>query len=338
MAARASAAHRYGVTATPGPAGVAVAGWRDDSVVDMGPPGRDGVAERPAGAAAAEVGDAGPSSSRSIRSRSSAAKAGGGASGRAGRRRASSGSAGMVAPFGCRRRPGRRCRARTSSASVACRVRPSSSATSATREPVQVAQGEGAAVGRAQSGQHRPGHGHVQAGRPRDRPAARAAGPPARSLRSSRPTRRQWSTSLWRATPTNQAVVSSGHRAALHGADRGQEGLGRQVLGHRLAAAARHQVAVHLGQGPVVEGEQGGSLVVLGWLVLTHTASSSRGPPLRRSSGDFSSTGAPIQQANRRSDQPEIMGPPIQMGKEQANWSGATSPSAARCAVGTGSR
>ena len=54
----------------------------------------------------------------------------------------------------------------------------------------------------------------------------------ARRLRSSRACRRQWSTSLWRATPISHAVVSCGTRPLLHGGHRGEERLGGEVLGH----------------------------------------------------------------------------------------------------------
>ena len=59
-------------------------------------------------------------------------------------------------------------------------------------------------------------------------------------------------------------------RAPLHRRDRGQERLGREVLGQGHVAAARQQVAVDLGQGPVVQREQRGSMVGNGGLGTTH--------------------------------------------------------------------
>ena len=51
------------------------------------------------------------------------------------------------------------------------------------------------------------------------------------SVRSSRASRRQWSTSLLRATVTSHAIVRSGTLSVAHRAHRGEERLAGQVLG-----------------------------------------------------------------------------------------------------------
>ena len=48
-----------------------------------------------------------------------------------------------------------------------------------------------------------------------------------------------------------------GHTAAADGVDRGHERLRREVLGHRRRPAALDEVAVHPGEGAVVEHAQG---------------------------------------------------------------------------------
>ena len=103
----------------------------------------------------------------------------------------------------------------------------------------------------------------------RRRRGARPTGPPRRlgssctrrRLRSSRPWRRQWSTSLWRATPTSQATVRWAHGAALHGGDGGEEGLGGEVLGERRRCRSGGAGSRRPRAPPGRRGEQGGALV-----------------------------------------------------------------------------
>ena len=144
---------------------------------------------------------------------------------------------------------------------MAWTVRPRCSATSGTEQPVEVAQRQGRRGGGRRGGRAPRGRRRRRGGRPTGRRRARRSSATARRLRSSRACCRQWSTSLWRATPISHAVVEPRHRALLHRGHRGEERLGGEVLGHGGAVAAPHQVAVDLGQRRVVEREQGRTLV-----------------------------------------------------------------------------
>ena len=77
------------------------------------------------------------------------------------------------------------------------------------------------------------------------------------SRRSSRAWRRQWSTSLWRATPMSHATDGVCERAPLDGVDGREERLGGEVLRHRRAAHPRREVAVDLRERVVVLRQQG---------------------------------------------------------------------------------
>ena len=92
---------------------------------------------------------------------------------------------------------------------------------------------------------------------------------------------------------------------APHGLDRGEERLGGQVLGHgHVPAAAAEEVAVHVGQGVVVEGEQGGTRVLVdGGRVSSHTPTVARRARPPTGGGDYflvvSDTGLPAMAASK---------------------------------------
>ena len=121
------------------------------------------------------------------------------------------------------------------------------------REVVDVAQRQRGAMVGAEFAEHVAGRHHVELGVPRIVGPSSSSPATALRRRSSRSTRRQWSTSLWRAMPISQATVTSPDDRAMDRVDRGQEHLGREILGGAAVAAPPMQVAVHLGECIVVE-------------------------------------------------------------------------------------
>ena len=117
------------------------------------------------------------------------------------------------------------------------------------RQPVEVAQRQRRAmVGR----QLRPAR-RARASPRSDRCCRSASAVPRtvrRAPRVARPSRRQWSISLWRAVPISQRHRSaSAVPASWQRRDRGQERLGGQVLGRGRVGAAPDQIAVHVAAG-----------------------------------------------------------------------------------------
>ena len=83
----------------------------------------------------------------------------------------------------------------------------------------------------------------------------------ARRLRSSRACRRQWSTSLWRATPINHAVVRRGTEPFCTAATAARKVSAVRSSATVVPSQRRTQVPVDLGQRGVVQREQGRTLV-----------------------------------------------------------------------------
>ena len=106
------------------------------------------------------------------------------------------------------------------------------------RQAVEVAQRERGAVVGAEAVERVVCREHVEVGVPRVLVAAPAAGSSATACRRrcSRSTRRQWSTSLWRAMPISQAVVTVGPGALPDGVDGADEDLRCDVLGDGAVA------------------------------------------------------------------------------------------------------
>ena len=138
-------------------------------------------------------------------------------------------------------------------------------------QAVEVAQRERGLVVGAELGQHVRGRGPASTWASHGSSHGTTVSSTALSWRSSRARRRQWSTSLWRATPTSQATVRSGTASRCTA-----ETAARKVSAVRSSATAGvpvrgQQVAVDLREGPVVEREQAGALVGDGRLT-THAS------------------------------------------------------------------
>ena len=120
-------------------------------------------------------------------------------------------------------------------------------------QPVEVAQRRAPPGAAAPSGQHLVGARCVERashGRPPRRPRR---GPPARPA----PCRRQWSTSLWRATPTSHATLMCGTASRCTALTAARKVSAGQVLRRRTESEHRgKQVAVHLGDGAVAYSAQ----------------------------------------------------------------------------------
>ena len=117
------------------------------------------------------------------------------------------------------------------------------------------------------------------------------------------------------APVVDELVAGHGHQplgrdvgvaVAPHGLDRGEERLGGEVLGHgHVSAAAAEQVAVHVGEGVVVEGERaaGPGSFVDGGHLSSHTPTVAR-PARPPTGGDdyflvVSDTGLPAMAASK---------------------------------------